>query len=191
MQALNGDPAQTHIQLGEKLTRGLGAGSNPSVGEQAAEESKQAIEEALTGAEMVFITAGMGGGTGTGAAPVVAEVAKSCGALAVAVVTRPFTFEGPRRANYAKTGIEELPKHVDCRITIPNDRVVAFAPKKTPLKELMRKANDVLYYGVKGISDVITQPGYLNVDFADVRTAMAEVRPCPYGHGLRQGRKPR
>lgn len=187
LQALNKNPAQTHIQLGEKLTRGLGAGSNPSVGEQAAEESKQAIEEALTGAEMVFITAGMGGGTGTGAAPVVAEVAKACGALAVAVVTRPFTFEGQRRANYAKAGIEELSKHVDCLITIPNDRIMTFAPKKTPLKELMRKANDVLYYGVKGISDVITQPGYLNVDFADVRTAMAESGLALMGMGSGKG----
>ena len=136
---------------------------------------------------MVFITAGMGGGTGTGAAPVVAEVAKSCGALAVAVVTRPFTFEGQRRANYAKTGIEELSKHVDCLITIPNDRIMTFAPKKTPLKALMRKATDVLYYGVKGISDVITQPGYLNVDFADVRTAMAESGLALMGMGSGKG----
>ena len=187
LQALNKNPAQTHIQLGEKLTRGLGAGSNPSVGEQAAEESKQAIEEAVSGSEMVFITAGMGGGTGTGAAPIVAEVAKASGALTVAVVTRPFSFEGQKRANYAKSGIEELSKHVDCLITIPNDRIMTFAPKKTPLRELMRKANDVLYYGVKGISDVITQPGYINLDFADVRTAMAESGLALMGMGSGKG----
>ncbi|MBO4684362.1 MAG: cell division protein FtsZ [Desulfovibrio sp.] len=187
LQALNKNPAPTHVQLGEKLTRGLGAGANPDVGRDAANESIQNIQTALQGAEMVFVTCGMGGGTGTGAAPIVAQVAKEMGALTVGVVTRPFKFEGTKRANYARDGIEELSKHVDCLITIPNDRILTFAPKKTPLKELMRKANDVLYFGVKGISDVITCPGYVNLDFADVRTCMHESGLALMGMGSGRG----
>lgn len=187
MQALSKNPAATHIQLGEKLTRGLGAGANPDVGREAANESLQVIQEALANAEMVFVTAGMGGGTGTGAAPIVAEVAKKNGALTVGVVTRPFSFEGKKRAAYASAGIEELSKHVDCLITIPNDRIMTFAPKKTPLRDLMRKANDVLYFGVKGISDVITCPGYINLDFADVRTCMQESGLALMGMGSGKG----
>ena len=187
LQALNKNPAPTRVQLGEKLTRGLGAGANPDVGRDAANESIQNIQTALQGAEMVFVTCGMGGGTGTGAAPIVAQVAKEMGALTVGVVTRPFKFEGTKRANYARDGIEELSKHVDCLITIPNDRILTFAPKKTPLKELMRKANDVLYFGVKGISDVITCPGYVNLDFADVRTCMHESGLALMGMGSGHG----
>ncbi|MCR5258343.1 MAG: cell division protein FtsZ [Desulfovibrio sp.] len=187
LQALNKNPAPTRVQLGEKLTRGLGAGANPDVGRDAANESIQNIQAALQGAEMVFVTCGMGGGTGTGAAPIVAQVAKEMGALTVGVVTRPFKFEGTKRANYARDGIEELSKHVDCLITIPNDRILTFAPKKTPLKELMRKANDVLYFGVKGISDVITCPGYVNLDFADVRTCMHESGLALMGMGSGHG----
>lgn len=187
LQALKNNPAPMHLQLGEKLTRGLGAGANPDVGREAANESLQSIQQALSGAEMVFVTAGMGGGTGTGAAPIVAEAAKKNGALTVGVVTRPFGFEGAKRAAYARAGIEELSKHVDCLITIPNDRIMTFAPKKTPLRELMRKANDVLYFGVKGISDVITCPGYINLDFADVRTCMAVSGLALMGMGSGKG----
>ena len=187
LQALNKNPAPTHVQLGEKLTRGLGAGANPDVGRDAANESIQNIQAALQGADMVFVTCGMGGGTGTGAAPVVAQAAKERGALTVGVGTRPFKFEGTKRANFARDGIEELSKHVDCLITIPNDRILTFAPKKTPLRELMRKANDVLYFGVKGISDVIVCDGYLNVDFADVRTCMRESGLALMGMGSGRG----
>ena len=187
LQALNSNPAPVHIQLGEKLTRGLGAGSNPDVGREAANESLQAIQQALANADMVFVTAGMGGGTGTGAAPIVAETAKKNGALTVAVVTRPFSYEGRKRAENAQAGIDELSKHVDCIITIPNDRIMTLAPKKTPMRELMSKANDVLYYGVKGISDVITCPGYINLDFADVRTCMTESGLALMGMGSGKG----
>ena len=187
LQALNSNPAPVHIQLGEKLTRGLGAGSNPDVGREAANESLQAIQQALANADMVFVTAGMGGGTGTGAAPIVAETAKKNGALTVAVVTRPFSYEGRERAENAQAGIDELSKHVDCIITIPNDRIMTLAPKKTPMRELMSKANDVLYYGVKGISDVITCPGYINLDFADVRTCMTESGLALMGMGSGKG----
>ncbi len=174
LQALNANPAPVRLQLGEKLTRGLGAGSNPEVGREAANESLTQIQQTLSNADMVFVTAGMGGGTGTGAAPIIAEAAKKNGALTVGVVTRPFSYEGKKRAVNAQAGIDELAKHVDCLITIPNDRIKTFAPKNTPLRQLMGKANDVLYQGVKGISDVITCPGYINLDFADVRTCMTE-----------------
>ncbi|MDO5536672.1 MAG: cell division protein FtsZ [Desulfovibrionaceae bacterium] len=187
LQALNANPAPVRLQLGEKLTRGLGAGSNPEVGREAANESLSQIQQTLANADMVFVTAGMGGGTGTGAAPIIAETAKKNGALTVAVVTRPFGYEGKKRAAYAQAGIDELAKHVDCLITIPNDRIKTFAPKNTPLRELMGKANDVLYYGVKGISDVITCPGYINLDFADVRTCMAESGLALMGMGTGRG----
>lgn len=187
LQALSSNPAPVHIQLGEKLTRGLGAGSNPEVGREAATESIQLIQEAVSQADMVFVTAGMGGGTGTGAAPIVAETAKKNGALTVGVVTRPFSFEGKKRAASAQAGIDELSKHVDCLIIIPNDRIMTLAPKKTPVREVMAMANDVLYYGVKGISDVITRPGYINLDFADVRACMSEAGLALMGMGSGKG----
>lgn len=187
LQALKSNPAPVRLQLGEKLTRGLGAGSRPEVGREAAMESVQSIQEALANADMVFVTAGMGGGTGTGAAPVVAETAKKVGALTVGVVTRPFSYEGKVRAANAQAGIDELSKHVDCLISIPNDRIMALAPKKTPMRELMAKANDVLYFGVKGISDVITKPGYVNLDFADVRTCMENAGRALMGMGTGRG----
>ena len=187
LQALNANPAPVRLQLGEKLTRGLGAGSNPEVGREAANESLTMIQQALANADMVFVTAGMGGGTGTGAAPVIAECAKKSGALTVGVVTRPFTIEGKKRSAYAQAGIDELVKHVDCLITIPNDRIKTFAPKNTPLRDLLAKANDVLYDGVKGISDVITRPGLINLDFADVQTCMSESGLALMGMGRGKG----
>ena len=187
LQALNANPAPVRLQLGEKLTRGLGAGSNPDVGREAANESQTQIQQALSNADMVFVTAGMGGGTGTGAAPVIAECAKKNGALTVAVVTRPFSIEGQKRATYAQAGIDELAKHVDCLITIPNDRIKTFAPKNTPLRDLLSKANDVLYDGVKGISDVITRSGLINLDFADVQTCMRESGIALMGMGRGKG----
>ncbi len=174
LQALNKSAAHTKVQLGEKLTRGLGAGANPQIGKEAALESVSAIRDAVEGADMVFVTAGMGGGTGTGAAPVVAQVAKEMGALTVGVVTRPFNFEGVKRRTAADNGLEEFRKHVDSLIVIPNERLVAFAPKKAPFAEMLKKANDVLFYAVKGISDVIVKRGLINVDFADVSAVMVE-----------------
>ncbi len=187
LQALEANPAPTRIQLGEKLTRGLGAGSDPVVGRDAALESQQALEEALAGADMVFVTAGMGGGTGTGAAPVVAEIARAQKSLTVAVVTRPFSHEGRKRIANAQAGIDELSRNVDCLIIIPNDRLMACAPKKTPLRELLARANDVLFYGVKGISDVITHPGFLNLDLMDVRTCMSNEGLALMGMGTGKG----
>ncbi len=187
LQALNENPAPTHIQLGEKLTRGLGAGSDPNKGREAATESLQLIEAAVGNADMVFVTAGMGGGTGTGAAPIVAETARKNGALTVGVVTRPFTFEGARRASYAQNGIDELRKHVDSLIIIPNNRIMSLAPKKSSMLELLAMANDVLFFGVKGISDIITCPGYVNLDFADVRTCMFESGLALMGMGMGSG----
>ncbi|MBE7511890.1 MAG: cell division protein FtsZ [Anaerolineales bacterium] len=173
-QALNLAQARTRIRIGEKLTRGLGAGGNPEIGRKAAEESADELYEALRGADMVFITSGMGGGTGTGAAPVVAQVAKELGALTIGVVTRPFTFEGARRNQSAESGIEDLKSMVDTLIVIPNDRLLQIMDKKTPLNEAFRIADDVLRQGIQGISEVITVPGLINLDFADVRTIMSE-----------------
>ncbi|MDR0466812.1 MAG: cell division protein FtsZ [Deltaproteobacteria bacterium] len=173
IQALHRGTADCKLQLGERLTKGLGAGANPVTGREAAVESVAAIKECLADAEMVFVTAGMGGGTGTGAAPVIAQIAKEQGSLTVGVVTKPFVFEGARKKANAEEGIAELCKYVDCLITIPNDRLMTFAPKKATALELFRKANDILYFAVKGISDVIKIEGYINVDFADVRTAMS------------------
>ncbi len=187
VQALNKNSAPCKIQIGEKLTKGLGAGANPAVGREAAIESVDCIRDAIGDADMVFVTAGMGGGTGTGAAPVIAQVAKELGALTVGVVTKPFGFEGSKRRAAAEAGVEEFKKHVDCLITIPNDRLMAFAPKKTPFNEMLRKANDVLYYAVKGISDVITENGHINVDFADVRTCMGEAGLALMGTGIASG----
>ncbi|WP_337619233.1 cell division protein FtsZ, partial [Desulfovibrio sp.] len=171
----------------EKLTKGLGAGANPAVGREAALESVNAIREAIGDADMVFVTAGMGGGTGTGAAPVVAQTAKEMGALTVGVVTKPFSFEGARRRRFAEEGLEEFKQHVDCLITIPNDRLLAFAPKKTPFSAMLQKANDVLFYAVKGISDVILADGMINLDFADVRTTMSESGMALMGTGVAAG----
>ena len=173
LQALNNSQATTKIRLGPKLTKGLGAGSNPEVGEKAAQESEEQIKKALEGADMVFITAGMGGGTGTGAAPVVAKLAKDSGALTVGVVTRPFSFEGPRRARYAAEGLEKLKSNVDTLIIVANNRLLEMIDKKTPMMEAFKEADNVLRQGVQGISDLIVTPGYINLDFADIKTLMS------------------
>lgn len=173
-QALKLSKADVKLQLGEKLTRGLGAGANPEVGKKAAEESHDQVEEILKGADMVFVTAGMGGGTGTGAAPVIAEVAKEVGALTVGVVTRPFTFEGRKRAKQAQSGISNLKEKVDTLIVIPNDRLLEIVDKNTPMLDAFREADNVLRQGVQGISDLISVPGLINLDFADVKTIMTE-----------------
>ena len=187
VQALNKNGASVKVQLGEKLTKGLGAGANPAIGREAAVESVNAIRDAIGDADMVFVTAGMGGGTGTGAAPVVAQAAKEMGALTVGVVTKPFSFEGAKRKRAAEAGLEDFKQHVDCLITIPNDRLLAFAPKKAPFSEMLQKANDVLYYAVKGISDVIVGEGLINLDFADVRTTMSEAGMALMGTGIASG----
>ena len=187
LQALNRGTSSCKLQLGERLTKGLGAGANPAIGREAALESVAAIKECLADVDMVFVTAGMGGGTGTGAAPVIAQVAKEQGALTVGVVTKPFSFEGAKRKAAAEAGIAEFRQHVDCLITIPNDRLLTFAPKKAPFSELLRKANDILYCAVKGISDVIMEEGLINLDFADVRTAMSEAGLALMGTGIASG----
>ncbi|WP_085524065.1 cell division protein FtsZ [Tuberibacillus sp. Marseille-P3662] len=173
-QALKLSHADVKLQLGEKLTRGLGAGANPEIGKKAAEESRDQIEELLQGSDMVFVTAGMGGGTGTGAAPVIAEIAKDVGALTVGVVTRPFTFEGRKRSTHAVSGISHLKEKVDTLIVIPNDRLLEIVDKNTPMLEAFREADNVLRQGVQGISDLIAVPGLINLDFADVKTIMTE-----------------
>lgn len=189
LQALNANDKALKVQLGEKLTKGLGAGANPAIGREAAVESVSAIREAIGDADMVFVTAGMGGGTGTGAAPVVAQAAKELGALTVGVVTTPFSWEGIKRKRAAEAGLEEFRKHVDCLITIPNDRLRTGAPKmsKVPFTEMLHRANDVLYYAVKGISDIIGSEGLINLDFADVRTTMKESGPALMGTGMASG----
>ena len=171
-QSLQMTDADMKIHIGEKLTRGLGAGADPKLGMEAAEESKAEIEEALKGADMVFVTAGKGGGTGTGAAPVVAKLAREAGALTVGVVTRPFAFEGRRRSTYAEEGIKRLKENVDSLIIIPNDRLLQVADKRTSMMDAFKMADDVLRKGVQGITDLITVPGLINLDFADVRTIM-------------------
>ena len=186
-QALQMALASNKIQVGSKLTKGLGAGANPEIGQKAAEESRDEIEQVLRGADMVFVTAGMGGGTGTGAAPVVAEVAKEVGALTVGVVTKPFTFEGRKRMNQAETGIEELKNKVDTLITIPNDRLLQVVEKHTSIVEAFRIADDVLRQGVQGISDLIAVPGLINLDFADVKTIMKETGSALMGIGSANG----
>ncbi|QDI90598.1 cell division protein FtsZ [Salicibibacter halophilus] len=186
-QALSLSQADTKLQLGGKLTRGLGAGANPEIGKKAAEESKEQMEESLTGADMVFITAGMGGGTGTGAAPVIAQVAKDIGALTVGVVTRPFTFEGKKRSTHASEGIETLKENVDTLIVIPNDRLLEIVDKSTPMLEAFREADNVLRQGVQGISDLIATPGLINLDFADVKTIMSEKGSALMGIGIATG----
>ena len=187
-QALSHSDATRRIQLGQKLTRGLGAGGNPAIGQKAAEESREEIAQALEGADLVFITAGMGGGTGTGAARIVAEVAKEMGALTVGVVTRPFTFEGRRRTNQAEEGISGLQSQVDTLIIIPNDKLLQAINDTTPVQEAFRIADDVLRSGVQGISDIITIPGLINVDFADVRTVMADAGSALMGIGEGSGK---
>lgn len=186
-QALNLSKAEIKMQIGGKLTRGLGAGANPEVGKKAAEESKEQIEEALKGSDMVFVTAGMGGGTGTGAAPVIAQIAKDLGALTVGVVTRPFTFEGRKRANQAQGGISSMKEAVDTLIVIPNDRLLEIVDKSTPMLEAFREADNVLRQGVQGISDLIAVPGLINLDFADVKTIMSNKGSALMGIGISSG----
>lgn len=186
-QALLTSQAPYRIQIGEKLTKGLGAGANPEMGEKAAMESKAELIKALEGADMVFITAGMGGGTGTGAAPIVAECAKEVGALTVGVVTKPFSFEGKRRQAQAERGAERLKAKVDTLITIPNDRLMQVVDKRTSILEAFRIADDVLRQGVQGISDLIAVPGLINLDFADVKTVMTEAGSALMGIGKGSG----
>ena len=186
-QDINKSLAEYKIQLGDKLTKGLGAGANPEVGKNAALESQEQIRELVGDCDMVFVTAGMGGGTGTGAAPVIAEIAKEAGALTVAVVTKPFYFEGKRRLLQAEKGIEELKKVVDAIITIPNDRLLQLAAKKAAFSEMLKKADEVLYYGVKGIADLITVHGLINLDFADVQAVMSNSGLALMGTGIATG----
>ncbi len=186
-QALLMSDADYKVQIGEELTKGLGAGANPDVGFQAAEESKEEIKDALKGADMVFVTAGKGGGTGTGAAPVIAEIAKEMGALTVGVVTRPFSFEGRKRALQADQGIAMLREKVDTLIIIPNDRLLQVAEKKTSILDAFRVADDVLRQGVQGITDLITVPGLINLDFADIRTIMSNAGSALMGIGVSAG----
>lgn len=187
VQALSSTKAETVIQLGPKLTRGLGAGGRPEVGRKAAEESEEALTEAISGADMVFITAGMGGGSGTGAAPVIARIAKDLGALTVGVVTRPFGFEGSKRGQYAVEGINELREHVDTLLIISNNNLLEIVDKKTPLLEALSEADNVLRQGVQGITDLITNPGLINLDFADVKTVMANKGNALMGIGIGSG----
>lgn len=186
-QALDGSGVKTLIQLGNALTKGLGAGANPEVGREAALEDRERIKELITGTDMLFITAGMGGGTGTGAAPVVAEMAKELGVLTVAVVTKPFPFEGPKRMLAAERGIAELGKHCDSIITIPNEKLLTSLGKNTTLLDAFKAANDVLLGAVQGIAELITRPGLINVDFADVRTVMSEMGMSMMGTGVASG----
>lgn len=186
-QALLNSQASAKIQIGENLTKGLGSGGNPEIGQKSAEESREKIKELLEGTDMVFLTAGMGGGTGTGAAPVVAEVAKEVGALTVAVVTKPFTFEGTRRMVAAEEGIENLKDKVDTLIVIPNQRILEVVDKKLSLLEAFKIADSVLNHGVQGISDLITIPGLVNVDFADVKSIMSDAGSALMGIGIGVG----
>ncbi len=186
-QALKRVDGITLLQLGSNVTKGLGAGANPEVGRQAAIEDRERISEALRGADMVFITAGMGGGTGTGAAPVIAQIAKDLDILTVAVVTKPFPFEGRRRMQVAQKGIEELTQHVDSLITIPNEKLLTVLGREVSLLNAFREANDVLLGAVQGIAELITRPGLINVDFADVRTVMSEMGLAMMGTGKARG----
>ncbi|MBY7783640.1 cell division protein FtsZ [Vibrio fluvialis] len=186
-QALRKTSVSTVIQIGGDITKGLGAGANPQVGRDAALEDRDRIKEVLMGADMVFVAAGMGGGTGTGAAPVIAEVAKELGILTVAVVTKPFSFEGKKRLSFAEQGIEELSKHVDSLITIPNEKLLKVLGRGITLLEAFASANDVLKNAVQGIAELITRPGMINVDFADVRTVMSEMGHAMMGSGVAKG----
>ncbi len=187
MQALERNKAPNKIQIGKNLTRGLGAGADPSIGQRAVEEDRDEIARTLAGSDMIFITAGMGGGTGTGGAPVVANIAKSMGALVVGIVTKPFTCEGKKRMSQADLGIEEMKKHVDTLILIPNQKLLSIVERNTPLQEAFDKANDVLYGATRGIAELITIPGLINVDFADVRTIMREMGDALMGTGTATG----
>ena len=186
-QALQISKAKTKIQIGEKITRGLGAGANPDIGAQAAEETKSEVAEALRGADMVFVTAGMGGGTGTGAAPVVAAAAKEMGILTIGVVTKPFTFEGKKRLSQAERGIESLKGKVDTLVVIPNDKLLQIIDRKTSIIEAFKMADDILRQGVQGISDLIAIPGLVNLDFADVKTIMLNQGMAHMGVGTASG----
>ena len=186
-QALQTSKASTKIQIGEKITRGLGAGANPDIGAQSAEESKSEVAEILRGADMVFVTAGMGGGTGTGAAPVVAQAAKEMGILTIGVVTKPFTFEGKKRLSQAERGIESLKGKVDTLVVIPNDKLLQIIDRKTSIIEAFKMADDVLRQGVQGISDLIAIPGLVNLDFADVKTIMLNTGMAHMGVGHASG----
>lgn len=187
LQVLELSAARQRLQLGDALTKGLGAGGNPEVGRNAAEESRQEIKKLLEGADMVFITAGMGGGTGTGAAPIIAEIAKDSGALTVGVVTKPFSFEGPRRLRIAEEGIATLRSKVDTMITIPNDRLLSVVEKRATLMDAFKMADDILRQAVQGVSDIITVPGMINVDFADVKAIMTDAGPAIMGIGTARG----
>lgn len=187
-QALSRATAPNRIQVGQKLTRGLGAGGNPSIGQKAAEESRDEIAQALEDTDLVFITAGMGGGTGTGAAPIIAEIAKEMGCLTVGVVTRPFSFEGRRRTSQAEEGISALQTRVDTLIVIPNNKLLSVIDEQTPVQEAFQVADDILRQGVQGISDIITIPGLVNVDFADVRAVMADAGSALMGIGTASGK---
>lgn len=186
-QALRNSGAEVTIQIGANITKGLGAGANPDVGREAALENRDEIRQMLAGSDMVFISAGMGGGTGTGAAPVIAEVAKELGILTVAVVTKPFNFEGKKRMSYALQGIDELSKHVDSLITIPNDKLLKVLGRGVSLLDAFKAANNVLMGAVQGIAELITRPGLINVDFADVRTVMREMGTAMMGTGSARG----
>jgi len=186
-QALEVSKATTKLQLGVNITKGLGAGANPEIGRSAALEDADKLRQALEGSDMVFVTAGLGGGTGTGGAPIVAQLAKELGALTVAVVTKPFNFEGRQRMRTADSGIKELKEVVDTIITIPNNRLLSLAAKKATFLEMLKKADDVLLYAVKGISDLITIPGLINLDFADVKTIMSEMGMALMGTGMASG----
>lgn len=186
-QALNLSKAEIKLQIGSKLTRGLGAGANPEIGKKAAEESREQIEEVVRGADMVFVTAGMGGGTGTGAAPIISQIAKDLGALTVGVVTRPFSFEGKKRQTQAISGIAAMKEAVDTLIVIPNDKLLQIVDKNTPMLEAFREADNVLRQGVQGISDLIATPGLINLDFADVKTIMSNKGSALMGIGIASG----
>ncbi|MCD1147185.1 cell division protein FtsZ [Peptoniphilus sp. KCTC 25270] len=186
-QALKNSLAENKVQIGEKITRGLGAGANPEIGEQSAEESLDEIRESLSGADMVFITAGMGGGTGTGAAPIIADIAKELGALTVGVVTRPFTFEGAKRMKQAEKGIQALKEKVDTLVIIPNDRLFNISDKKTTFSQAFDMADEILKQGIQGISDLISVPNLINLDFADVKTIMYDKGIAHMGIGFANG----
>jgi cell division protein FtsZ len=186
-QALKSNKAPLKFQLGTSLTKGLGAGANPEIGRDAAQENREQIKEVLAGSDMVFITAGMGGGTGTGAAPIIAEVAKEMGALTIGVVTKPFNFEGKQRVKQAEAGIKELKKAVDTLITIPNQKLLSISSKSTSMLDAFKRADEVLLHAVKGVSDLITNHGFINVDFADVKTIMSEKGLALMGSGLATG----
>ncbi len=186
-QALLHNKAQIKVQIGDSITRGLGSGGSPEVGQKAAEESFDKLKEELQGADLVFITAGMGGGTGTGASPIIAKVARECGALTIGVVTKPFLFEGSKRMNAAKSGIQSLKENVDTLIVVPNQRILQIIDNKTSMLEALRKIDSVLHQGVRGIAELITDPGLINVDFADVRTIMSNAGTALMGIGVANG----